>query len=140
MDKQLFPELHPLERQQMLRDNADTIEELGYNKEIPDTEMGTMKEQLVTISIDLRDVRADKKEADKEFNKQIKDLKDRRETLTQKLKMRSEYVKEDCFKFIEGDEVGYYNREGLLVYQRPARADERQATIQQALRRTGTNG
>ena len=55
------------------------------------------------------------------------------------VKEKSEFVTENCFKFVDGDEVGYYNEEGVLVYQRPARPEEKSPNVFR-LQRTGTNG
>lgn len=64
---------------QFLRDNADAIEELGYTKPIPTAQLDVLKDQLVQNNIQLRDIRADKKEAMKEFSNQIKELVSLRE-------------------------------------------------------------
>lgn len=128
----------PLERAQFLRDNADGIESLGYTKSIPTQELEDLKEKLVENNIQLRDVRADKKAANKEYNDQIKQLEEENDEVTAKLKSRTDFVTEPCYKFIEGNDVGYYNSEGILVFQRPARPEERQRTIGSILR-TGTD-
>lgn len=130
MDKVLGQDIKdPIERAQFLRDNADGIESLGYAKSLPTQELEDLKERLVENNIQLRDVRADKKAANKEYNGQIKQLEEDNDEVTAKLKSRTEFVTEPCYKFVEGDEVGYYNGEGLLVFQRPARPEERQRTI-----------
>ena len=140
MDKFLGQDIKNLgARIQFLRDNADGIEEMGYTKSLPTEELEQLKEQLVENSIQLRDVRADKRAANKEYNAQIKQLEEEGDAVTEKLKSRTEYVNEPCYKFVEDDEVGYYNSEGVLVYARPARPDERQRTIFPELRRTGTD-
>lgn len=139
MDKVLGQDIKdPVERAQFLRDNADGIESLGYTKSLPTQELENLKETLVENNIQLRDVRADKKAANKEYNDQIKQLEEDNDEVTAKLKSRTEFVTEPCYKFVEGDEVGYYNGEGLLVFQRPARPEERQRTIGSILR-TGTD-
>lgn len=139
MDKVLGQDVKdPLERAQFLRDNADGIESLGYTKNLPTQELEDLKERLVENNIQLRDVRADKKAANKEYNDQIKQLEEDNDEMTAKLKSRTEFVTEPCYKFVEGDEVGYYNSDGLLVFQRPARPEERQRTIGSILR-TGTD-
>ena len=63
-----------------------------------------------------------------------------RKAITTKLKSRSEYVEEDCYKMVDVKrrEVGYYNLDGYLVYKRPARKEELQKTIFQDMRMTGT--
>lgn len=116
-------------RMMFLRDNADAVEDLGYTKEIPSQQLDELKEQLVETNIKLSDLRAAKKEANKEFNAQIHELEDINEEATAKLKSRTEYVIEPCYKFVEDDEVGYYNSEGRLVFTRPARQEERQPRL-----------
>lgn len=140
MDRFLGLEIEDqVERLAFLRDNADAIEDLGYTKNLPTEELESLKDQLVDSNIKLRDVRSDKKEANKVFNDQIKELEEEVNEITAKLKSRTEFVNEQCFKFIEGNEVGYYNAEGMLVFSRPSRPEERQLTMFAELRRTGTN-
>ncbi len=124
-----------------LRDNCDAVEDLGYVKQLKTEEIEELKDRLVENNIQLRDVRADKKAANKEFNDTIKQLEESNDEVTGKLKERSEFVTEPCYKFIDEEtrEVGYYNDEGVLVYSRPARPDECQRNIFKALR-TGTEG
>ena len=118
-----------LERAQFLRDNADAVEEMGYTKNIASQELDALKDQLVENSILLHDVQEEKRAVTKEFNNRIKKLSEGGAELTAKLKSRTEYVTEPCFKFVDGDEVGYYNSEGLLVFSRPARPDEKQPQL-----------
>ncbi|MFK2681085.1 hypothetical protein ACIXT9_02175 [Bacteroides fragilis] len=131
-----------IERVNYLRDNCDAVEELGYSKAIPADKMEELKDKLVDNNIQLRDVRADKRAANKQFNEQIKQLEDGNEEVTKSLKEKSEFVYENCFKFVEDKTrtVAYYNELGILVYSRPARPEELQGTIQMQLRRTGTEG
>lgn len=135
MDRFLGHEIEDLgERLQYLRDSADAVEDLGYTKAIPNDELEALKNELVENNIQLRDVRAEKKAANKEFNDQIKQLEESGDEMTAKLKARTHYVTEPCYKFVEGEEVGYYNSEGLLVFSRPTRPEERQRTIFPELR------
>lgn len=141
MDKVLGQEYNGKDRVFFLRDNCDAVEDLGYTKALPNEEIEALKDRLVENNIQLRDVRADKKAANKEFNDQIKQLEESNDEVTGKLKAKSEFVTEPCFKFVDENarEVGYYNNEGLLVYSRPARPEELQKTMFQALRKTGTD-
>ena len=126
MDKVLGQEYNGKDRVSFLRDNCDAVEDLGYTKSLPNDEIEALKDRLVENNIQLRDVRSDKKAANKEFNDQIKQLEESNDEVTGKLKAKSEFVTEPCFKFVDEDarEVGYYNNEGLLVYSRPARPEE----------------
>lgn len=141
MDKVLGQEIAgKLERKQYLQDNCDAVEDLGYVKPIPSDELDELKDRLVENNIQLLDLRAEKKETNKEFSDRIKQLEETNERATKLLKERSEFVTEACFKFIDTKtrEAGYYNSEGVLVYIRPALANETQMTFNQVLRTTGT--
>lgn len=126
------------EREAYLRDNADKIEELGYTKPIQADELNQLKDELVANNIELNGLREEKKATVAMYNERIKPLKEVNKELTEQLKSRSRYVTEPCYKFVEDGEVGYYNSEGLLVYSRQARPEERQTTIFNPIR-TGTN-
>lgn len=141
MEQVLGQEFEGNERVNFLRDNCDVVENLGYTKAIPSEKLEGLKERLVENNIQLRDVRADKKAANKIYNEQIKQLEESNDEVTAKLKEKSEYVMEECFKFVDHEErkVGYYNHEGLLVFSRPARPEELQKTIYH-MQRTGTEG
>lgn len=142
MDKVLGQEYEGKARIDFLRDNCDAVEDLGYTKQLPNEEIEALKDRLVENNIQLRDVRADKKAANKEFNDQIKQLEESNDEITGKLKAKSEFVTEACFKFVDTEtrEVGYYNREGLLVYCRPGRPEEMQKSMFSPVLRTGTEG
>ena len=119
-----------------LQDNCDKVEELGYTKAIPSERLEELKNQLVDVSIQTKDVKADAKESARQYKEQIKQLETESGNITDQLKARSEYVMEKCFKFVDSEarQVGYYNSDGLLVYQRPAQPDELQKTVYQTLR------
>lgn len=142
MDKVLGQEYEGKARIDFLRDNCDAVEDLGYTKQLLNEEIEALKDRLVENNIQLRDVRADKKAANKEFNDQIKQLEESNDEVTGKLKAKSEFVTEACFKFVDTEtrEVGYYNREGLLVYCRPGRPEEMQKSMFSPVLRTGTEG
>lgn len=142
MDKVLGQEYEEKARIDFLRDNCDAVEDLGYTKQLTNEEIEALKDRLVENNIQLRDVRADKKAANKEFNDQIKQLEESNDEVTGKLKAKSEFVTEACFKFVDTEtrEVGYYNREGLLVYCRPGRPEEMQKSMFSPVLRTGTEG
>lgn len=140
MDKVLGQEYGKIaERKAFLRDNCDAVEEFGYVKPLASEQIENLKEKLVENNIQLRDVRADKKAQNKLYNEQIKQLEEENDGVTKQLKEKSEFVIENCFKFVDGDEVGYYNEDGVLVYQRPARPEEKRPNIFKS-QRTGTNG
>ncbi len=147
MDKVLFQDLPEQQRRQMLADNADKVEEVGYMKAFSPDEMETMKDRLSKIVIDINDIEEEKKAANEEFKLRKEPLETEKQELLANIKSKSEYVTEDCYKFCDQEEVlvGYYNAKGELVDSRPMRPDERQKTIFQTISgrnnesRTGTN-
>lgn len=141
MEAQLFQDLPLEERKEMLDANADAVEHLGYTRSLPSEEVDQLKEQLMSLQIKIEEKQEELKEKSKELNTLIKDYKDSRKKVTAKLKTRSEYIEEDCYKMIDEKrrEVGYYSKEGILVYSRPARKEELQKSIFQEIRKNGTN-
>ena len=89
--------------------------------------MGELEEELAGIKSD--------------FKGKIKPLQERIGKILNDLKVGGEYVKGECYKFIDPDEgmVGFYTPEGYLLEERPMKSDERQRTIQMAVRLTGTD-
>jgi chromosome segregation ATPase len=142
MDAELFQDLPVAERREQLEANADAIEHLGYTRSLPSEEVDSLKEQLMSVQIKIEEKQEELKEKSKELNTIIKDYKESRKKVTAKLKTRSEYIEEDCYKMVDSNrrEVGYYNKEGKLVYSRPARKEELQKSIFQEIRSTGTDG
>ena len=88
MDKVLGQEYNLKDRVSFLRDNCDAVEDLGYTKSLPNDEIEALKDRLVENNIQLRDVRSDKKAANKEFNDQIKQLEESNDEVTGKLKAK----------------------------------------------------
>lgn len=132
MEKFLGQEFEDLkEREQYLKDNADTIEDMGYSKPIPSEQIEKLKEQLADASIKKLEQEEAKKTAVQMYNEEIKGYKNTIKDVADKLKSKTTYVKEPCYKMVDAQtrQVGYYNKEGMLVYQRPARMAELQPRL-----------
>ena len=146
MDKRLFEGYSEEQRLQMLKDNCNRpLEDYGYEKPLSKDQLKAVKDKLSSASVELHDVREEKKEADTEFNDRIKNLKSTIAEQVKQLKNRTTYTCELCFEFLFRDEkkVGIYNKDGELI-------EERQATLkelrefedmfkQTPSRKTGTN-
>lgn len=143
MEKFLGLEFEDLkEREQYLRDNADAIEEMSYSKPIPSEQIEKLKEKLADASIKKLEQEEAKKTAVQMYNEEIKGYKNTIKDVADKLKSKATYVSEDCFKMVDTQtrQVGYYNKEGMLVYQRPARQSELQPRLfAMPPRQTGTD-
>ena len=146
MEKVLFQDYSPEERLEMLQNNCDkVIEDYGYEKPLSKDQLKAIKDKLSSASVSLHDVQEEKKEADKEFNEQIKNFKGTIAESVKQLKTRTTYTCEQCFELIDYDEkkVGIYNREGILIEERPAKLNElrepRNMFAQDLTKKTGTN-
>ena len=127
-------------RKDFLNANCDAVENVGYTRRFTAEELAKMKENLSETAIRINDIEIAKKEAMKAIKKELDPLNEDKVDLLEKLKNKSEFVEEDCYKFIdhEAREVGFYNTEGELVYSRPIQPQEMQKTVFQ-MQRTGTN-
>lgn len=121
----------PKKREQYLRDNADAIEEMGYSKPIPSEQIEKLKETLADASIKKLELEEEKKAQVQMINEEIKGYKNTIKDVADKLKSKTTYVNEDCYKMVDPQtrQVGYYNNEGMLVYQRAARQSELQPRL-----------
>lgn len=130
------------EREQFIKDNAEGVENMGYSKPLKDEVIDKLKEQLADSTIKCHELEEEKKATLKTYTSQIKELKTEIRDTADKLKSKSEYVNEACYKLVDMDErrTAYYNKEGMKVYERAARAYELQRNLfQMQIPKTGTN-
>jgi len=127
------------QREAYLKDNCDKVEEKGYMKFFTPEELQGHKENLAELSIQIDQVEDEKKESVRYFKEKLDPMKKQRSETVKNIREKSEYVREECYKFIDREErqTGYYNSEGDLIELRPATADELQMNIFNL--KTGTN-
>lgn len=132
----------PIEqRATILRDSCDQIEERSYTRKFDQSEINDLRAELAQVSIMVQELDVDLAEIKSEFKNKTKPLGERIGKILEELKSGGEYVKGECFKFIDPDEgkVGWYSPDGYLLEERDIRQEERQRTAFQTLRRTGTD-
>jgi hypothetical protein len=144
MEKFIGQDIEDLhERELFIKDNAECIETMGYSKPLAGSEIDKLKEQLTDACIKKQDLEEEKKTVVKGYSDDISEQKAIIKDCSEKLKSKSEYVMEPCYKLIDEDEkmAGYYNKEGMLVYERPARTEELQPRLfkMNATKPTGTD-
>jgi hypothetical protein len=139
MEKQLLQNLSEKERLETLENSADRVEEFSYTKPFTQDQIRVFKDELSTTMIELRSIEDEFKEVKDSFKAKMKPMKDDTKALLTNIKNKAEFVTEKCFIMIDGNEAGYYNAEGVLVYQRPILPGEKQKTIF-SIQRDGTNG
>lgn len=132
----------PIEqRATILRDSCDQIEERSYTRKFDQSEINDLRAELAQVSIMIQELDVELAEIKSEFKNKTKPLGERVGKILEELKSGGEYVKDECYKFIDPDEgkVGWYSPEGYLLEERDIRQEERQRTAFQALRITGTD-
>lgn len=131
MDKQILINSSKSERVQILRDSADKKETFTYPKTLGAEEVTQLKDEYTKNAISF----AKKEEAKKDFmdawKGEVKPLKLEMTNQMSKIRNRVEEVTEDVYFISDQDagEMGYYNADGVLVYQRPLFPEERQIRL-----------
>jgi hypothetical protein len=137
MDNNILQTTNPKDREQYLKDTCVKTETFTYPKKFSPEELALKKDILSQQDINLDNLEAKKREVTTEFNNNIKELKiERKHTLTC-VRTGMEEVTEMVFLIDDQEEgkMGYYNKKGELVYERPLMPEERQLRI---LNQTGT--
>ena len=138
MEKFILQNVNLKERKETLENSADKVEDFSYTKPFTPEQIGVFKDELSTTMIDLNILEDELKDVKDQYKGKMKPLKTETRTLLTNIKNKAEFVTEKCFIIIEGNEAGYYNADGILVYQRPLLPNERQKTIFSVLKE-GTN-
>lgn len=129
------------QRAEILRNSRDQILEKSYLAKFDQEETNELRAELATVHIQMGELEEELAGIKSDFKGKIKPLQERIGKILNDLKVGGEYVKGECYKFIDPDEgmVGFYTPEGYLLEERPMKSDERQRTIQMAVRLTGTD-
>jgi|WetSurSiteA1Bulk_404760.scaffolds.fasta_scaffold259355_1 hypothetical protein len=139
MEKLLLQEMSAEERLQTLKDSADKIEDFSYTKPFTPGQIIVFKDKLSTVMIEYSAIEDELKAVKEEYASKMKPMKDETKDLLKNIKNKADFVTEKCFLMVEGDQVGYYNAAGELVYCRPLLPGEKQKTVFSVLREA-TNG
>lgn len=132
----------PIEhRAQILRDSCDQIEERSYTRKFEQNEVDELRKEVSNVLILANNLEEELAGIKSDFKGKIKPLQERVGKILDELKAGGEYVKGECYKFIDMDagEVGWYSPDGYLLESRAMKPEERQRTTFQTLRRTGTD-
>lgn len=138
MEKQILQNVTPEDRVRHLRDSADKVEEkFTYSRELEIGEVQEIQSDLsqALIKIDQEDVRL---KVHKEAHKAVvKPLKEEIRGNLQKVRTQMEEITDEVFlmKDMQEMRVGYYSKEGKLVFERGLRPDEMQFSITEHLKK-----
>lgn len=119
------------DRRAFLMDNCDQVNTKGFMRRYTKEELDQKKTELSEVAITISEIELRKKAVGVLFKAELKPEQETMGELLQQIKQKAEFVTEDCFKFIDRTTmtVGFYSREGDLIEQRPALAEEMQTTI-----------
>lgn len=130
MDKFIDPDL--------LKDNAESVEEMDYTKQLTEEELIEIKDKLADVSIKEYKMLDKEKERRDGFKAEITPVQlDKRVCLTEiNTGVRDYYGKLYLLADQEDGKMGYYDEKGFLVKDRILAQDEKQLRIDY---KSGTN-
>jgi len=137
MEKQILKDVSPEERLETLKSNAVKSEQFSYARELEPAEVQELQSELSQqmITVDQEDQKLKiHKEA---FKSVVKPVKQKIAMNLQKIRTGVEEITDDVFlmKDIEENKMGYYSKEGKLVFERNLKAEEMQYTITEHLKK-----
>jgi hypothetical protein len=131
MSKIFMPEVSAEERLNILRNNADKVEQTTYEKELTEDELIAKREQFVDNSIAVSKLEDELSEKKKEYKSKIDPLKLINRALQYEVKTKKTEVKGTIFHMADHTN-GYmetYDESGEMVASRRLRPDERQGRL-----------
>jgi len=140
MEKQLFSDVSPEKRANILRDNADNVELHSYFKQFNNDELIDLRKTLSEKLIQISDKEIELNEIKEDFKAVLNPLKKDSKKTLDCLKNKGEIVKENCYIIFDEtmENAAYYNQYGRLVDHRKTDENERQKTIKMKFK-DGTN-
>ena len=131
MKSKMYEKKSAAEREDKLKISAVDVESFTYNKDLTKTELVAFKDSIANLLVELLDLEEELAQIKKEFGENITPVKTELKRITKILKHRKMVVTEKCYKLIEVEEkrVGYYNEDGLLVFERDCDESEMQLKL-----------
>lgn len=131
MSKYLYPEMPADQRLQMLRDNADSIEQTTYERSLTQDELDSKLESLANNLIDIQKEDEILDKAKEEHKSKVKPIKLQNGQLLREIKTRKAEFDGTLFHFADHD-TGFmhtYDETGEMIGSRRLRPEERQARL-----------
>ena len=141
MEQFLCTDVPDFQRKQILEDSCDAVEEIWYTHNFSEEELNEIKTKLANVSIAIAELEQEKADWMEKYKSRLKPLNLEKGKYIEKIKQKSESIKDKCYKMLDHDanEAGYYNALGELVYVRKMCPQEMQKTMFSINRKTGTN-
>jgi hypothetical protein len=131
MDSKLFETFSLKDREQMLRDNSQSIEKKTYSRPLDNAEVAKMQTEFAQKAIDLNIAEGELKVQRELFKLVSKPIKKDMSYLMQCIRSGGEEVTEEVYLIADMSEkmLGYYNKDGNLIQSRPLMQSEMQYSI-----------
>lgn len=129
MAKIFMPELDPKERIQVLKNNADHIEETTYEKDLTQDELDAKREEFVDNDIKIATLEDELNEKKAEFKNKMEPIKLVNRSLRREVKTKKKEVKGQLFHMADhvNSVMETYDHEGEFVSSRRLRPDEKES-------------
>lgn len=131
-EQSIFQDLAPELRAEAMAKTAIRREEINYTHRYTDDELAKKRETLADVVTELIDLEEEKTELMQSINTRKKDKEGVRNTLVEQIRRKCEERFEGCWKYpdYEARRVAYYDRFGILVYERDMTPNEHQREMQ----------
>jgi hypothetical protein len=137
MEKQILKGESASDRLEQLKNSAEKVESFSYPREMSTGEIQELQSHLSQDMISVDQEEQKLKVAKEIFKAATKPVKQTIAKNLQMIRTQVEEVTEDVYllKDIEEGKMGYYSKEGKLVFERNLRPEEQQYSIQDHLRK-----
>ncbi|BFM41685.1 hypothetical protein CFS9_03260 [Flavobacterium sp. CFS9] len=137
MEKKILQNESPENRLEQLKSVADKMEDFSYPRELTVGEIQELQSGLSQDMIIVDRAEQELKIAKEVFKSEVKPIKQQIVKNLQMIRTQVEEVREKVFllKDLREEKMGYYSKDGVLVFERELRPDEKQYSITDHLRK-----
>lgn len=137
MEKKILQNESQADRLEHLKSVADKLEDFSYPRELTVGEIQELQSGLSQDMITVDRAEQELKIAKEVFKSEVKPIKQQIAKNLQMIRTQVEEVKEKVFllKDLKEEKMGYYSKDGILVFERELRPDEKQYSITDHLRK-----
>ena len=136
MEKQILSTEPIAERLAILEANSEKKEKFTYSRELDIAEVQELQSELsqIMITVDQHDQQL--KMANEIYKAAVKPSKEKMRAILQNIRSQVEEVTEEVYlmKDLEDGKMGYYTKEGRLVFERRLKPEENQYSIRETFK------
>jgi phosphoenolpyruvate carboxylase len=136
MEKQILSTEPISERLAILEANSEKKEKFTYSRELDIAEVQELQSELsqIMITVDQHDQQL--KMAKEIYKAAVKPSKEKMRAILQNIRSQVEEVTEEVYlmKDLEDGKMGYYTKEGRLVFERRLKPEENQYSIRETFK------